>query len=288
MMGPRLYRAVQISAAAGAMAALATGPPLAQGGAPRTTRSSPQPATSSSTTAAAEELVVRALPRPGLRYAGLLGVSCPSPSFCMAVGSFGSGSSMGSFFERFNGRSWRRIEAQRGVNWLAVSCLSDSFCLTVGTAGRGTRILSDRWNGRSWSGTRAFSPPVSAPEPGANPGEGLQSLSCAARNDCWAVGYAYGRTLVEHWNGRSFTRSSAPVRNGNLISVSCSAARDCWAVNAGPDPPAALQRARMADRSPPRKLHRAAILRPGGVVSGARRLLDRRLQQRHRQPARRA
>ncbi|HLI58675.1 MAG TPA: hypothetical protein VKV21_03325 [Solirubrobacteraceae bacterium] len=179
--------------------------------------------------AASEELAVRALPRVGLPYAGLVGVSCPSVSFCMAVGSFGSGHSTGSFFERWNGRSWRRIAVQRRVSWLAVSCLSASFCLTVGTADRGARVIGARWGGRSWSGVGAFSPPAVAPEPGANPGEGLQVLSCATRRDCWAVGYDYGRTLVEHWNGRSWSRSSAPTRNGNLISVSCSSARDCWA-----------------------------------------------------------
>jgi hypothetical protein len=139
--------------------------------------------------AASEELVVRSLPRLGLPYAGLVDVSCSSSSFCMAVGSFGSGFSTGSFFER--------------------------------------------WNGRSWSRVRAFSPPASRPEPGANPGEGLQSLSCVSARDCWAVGYDYGRMLVEHYDGRSFTRSSAPVSNGNLISVSCSSARSCWAINTG-------------------------------------------------------
>ncbi len=178
--------------------------------------------------AAKYELVVRSLPRVGLPHAGLVGVSCPSSSFCMAVGSFGSGFSTGGFFERFNGRSWRRIDVQRGTIWLAVSCLSESFCLAVGTD-PGTRVAAARWNGRGWSAVGAFSPPPSAVEPGANPGEGLQSLSCATRGDCWAVGYAYGKTLVEHWNGRSWSRSTAAVRNGNLISVGCSSAGDCWA-----------------------------------------------------------
>ncbi|MHB1570028.1 MAG: hypothetical protein ACYC0H_12605 [Solirubrobacteraceae bacterium] len=189
--------------------------------------SSPGPGSSSS---ANDELVVRELPRLGLPHAGLVSVSCPSSSFCMAVGSFGAGLSTGSFFERWNGRSWRRTDVQRATNWLAVSCLSESLCMAVGT-GPGARVAGARWNGRAWSRVGAFSPPPSAVQPGANPGEALQSLSCATPRDCWAVGYDYGRTLVEHWTGRSWSRSSAPVRKGSLISVSCASAGDCWAVS---------------------------------------------------------
>lgn len=36
--------------------------------------------------------------------------------------------------------------------------------------------------------------------------------------------------LMEHWNGRSLTRISAPPTRGELGSVSCSSARNCWAV----------------------------------------------------------
>jgi hypothetical protein len=184
-------------------------------------------------TPANDELVGSELPDHGMSDPSLSGVSCVSSSFCVAVGQYGSGFSVGDFVERWNGRSWRLVSRRQfGGNTAlyGVSCLSRSFCLAVGAVS--TDTLGERWNGRSWSKVKTVSPP--------GPGyDILSSVACVRRTDCWAVGATKAAvstrrdTLIEHWNGRAWRRFSAPVANGGLQSVSCSSPSNCWAVGNG-------------------------------------------------------
>src|SRR5207253_10400789 len=76
--------------------------------------------------------------------------------------------------------------------------------------------------------------PNSRPTPTDNFPSGV---TCVSASDCWAVGYynnvsAY-QTLIEHWDGSSWTTVSSPNTNPtqqNLLrSVTCVSASDCWA-----------------------------------------------------------
>jgi|GEM_PF-5691425 len=173
---------------------------------------------------APDELVAGTLAHPGLRGAGLLGVSCATGPLCFAVGAFDGG----SFLERWTGHTWRRMAVHRGAAPLGgISCTSRSFCLIVGTTGKAT--LAEEWNGHSLS----VAPTVSPPGPGTDL---LNSVSCVTARDCWAVGATHAAentpaaALIEHWNGHRFTLASASRHRGYLTSVSCTGARGCWAV----------------------------------------------------------
>jgi hypothetical protein len=69
--------------------------------------------------------------------------------------------------------------------------------------------------GSSWS---IVATPNEAPK--ANQ---LNSVACARRSDCWAVGYSEGappfaQNLAEHWNGRVWSVVAVPVTGPNAFN----------------------------------------------------------------------
>lgn len=66
----------------------------------------------------------------------------------------------------------------------------------------------------------------------------MDGVTCLSASDCWAVGRAdsggVGHTLVEHWDGTSWTAIPSPdvpnTLTNFLSDVSCASANDCWAV----------------------------------------------------------
>jgi hypothetical protein len=96
----------------------------------------------------------------GAVSSSLSGVSCPSSSMCVAVGS--QTTSAGRTFvlaERWNGVSWavQAIPSPRertNPSLSGVSCASANTCLAVGryTNSDGQTVpLAERWNGTSWT-----------------------------------------------------------------------------------------------------------------------------------------
>lgn len=81
---------------------------------------------------------------------------------------------------------------------------------------------------------------VPSPNTSATEGNTLNSVACASPSDCWAVGtyftgtHNYGQTLIEHWDGNSWTIVPSPnatTTNSNVLSaVACASASECWAV----------------------------------------------------------
>lgn len=66
----------------------------------------------------------------------------------------------------------------------------------------------------------------------------LNAITCIAANECWAVGdYSTdvaGQTLVEKWDGASWSivssPNTSPTQSNVLNDVTCASASDCWAV----------------------------------------------------------
>ncbi|HEV2361100.1 MAG TPA: hypothetical protein VGS21_05315 [Acidimicrobiales bacterium] len=124
----------------------------------------------------------------------------------------------------------------------SVSCPATNYCEAVGQTQIGTTLsgLAESWNGATWS---AQAPALPA---GASSFT-LEGVTCAAVNSCIAVGYGvvstHDYTLVETWNGTSWSIQSSPDVAGAaediLSSVSCESATSCLAVGAsvGPTPP---------------------------------------------------
>jgi len=139
---------------------------------------------------------------------GLADVSCPTPSFCVAVGATGPGT-VGSAVV-WNGTSWSssttQIFAQDTYNH--VSCPSASFC--VAGAPDGSALV---WNGTSWSASPAIRWP--------NGADGITDVDCASSAFCMALDEDGD---VRTWNGTTWSLEY-PMDGGQ--SVSCPTVTFC-------------------------------------------------------------
>jgi hypothetical protein len=171
----------------------------------------------------------------------LLGVSCPTASFCVAVGSYQSGFTQAGMAEAWNGSSWTSqsfpVPADSaGWQLTGVSCTSVSFCEAVGGYFDNDTGLNDTfaaaWNGTSWSLQSTINP-----DPSDFEFEQFNTVSCSAATFCvaWASGNSSnpGETLAEQWNGSSWQLQAVPSSSASVNSVSCVSAKFCDAVGQG-------------------------------------------------------
>jgi hypothetical protein len=179
------------------------------------------------------------VPRPAQAGAGLLsGVSCPSATECVAVGTY----HLAALAETWNGRAWtlarppspRGTSSAFGASLSAVSCATAKNCVAVGgyTLRNGDDApLAESRSGRRW---RLATPRAVR----GSSYSGLTSVSCVSAAYCVAAGEyqtAAGYfVLIESWNGSSWTRMPAPDPAGGqysvLSGVSCVSKTRCVAV----------------------------------------------------------
>ena len=105
-----------------------------------------------------------------------------------------------TLIERWDGTSWAIVTspntstAQNNVLF-GVTCESASECWAVGSYYNGGtgQTLIERWDGTSWA-------IVISPNTSTTQNNSLNSVTCVASNDCWAVGsYLVGQTLTERY-----------------------------------------------------------------------------------------
>lgn len=182
---------------------------------------------------------VRTAPFPaGSVQSELSGIWCRSARACVAVGADNSGIAATTLAETWAGSTWSVTPAKNLVEPQAsslsgVSCTTPDHCVAVGNYTNifGTRPLTELWNGKTWSIT-----PV--PSPAGTQAASLAAVSCAAADNCVAVGTSFNGTdnvtLAEAWNGSHWSITSTPnvegAQNSFLSSVSCPAAGHCTAV----------------------------------------------------------
>ena len=148
--------------------------------------------------------------------------------------------------ERWDGHSWSLTttvpaSAGLGAELLGVSCVSPTACVAVGDSAQiGSpdpiklifRSFAERWNGTRWISI--------LPKLGISRGAALTSVSCWTATACTAVGTIGGPQgnplpgggLIASWNGRRWTRITAPTPPGRqivLTSISCTKAGACTA-----------------------------------------------------------
>ncbi len=167
----------------------------------------------------------------------LSGVSCPSDSFCEAVGYYFSGAANQTRVLRWNGTKWAKasspdVSTAEDNVLTAVSCPDTKFCMAVGYYQHGTaqQTLTLRWNGTKWA-------KVSSPDSSAARDNDLAGVSCTSASLCMAVGHyensTTGQTLVLKWNGTKWSKMASPdsgTANDNILSgVSCSTTSFCMA-----------------------------------------------------------
>jgi hypothetical protein len=179
---------------------------------------------------------------PSTGEESLRGVSCTSATFCEAVGvagyvNEGLGFPVG---RRWNGTSWvsanpKQPEGNKLLRLNAVSCASANACEATGVYENASHVdvpLAERWNGIEWQ-------IQSTPTPAGAKLSTLDAVSCPAAESCTAAGHYQNSsgvnvTLVEVWNGSTWTVESTPNPEGAteslLRGISCRSATVCTAV----------------------------------------------------------
>lgn len=178
-------------------------------------------------------------------------LSCPTASFCMAVGSTFTDGRTAPAGEVWNGKRWRVLTVPAGprtrksianhqprdvlnTELLDVSCPSARMCIAVGLSfSRGTDrgfdlTVIERWDGSRW---RLEFP--------ADPRGGLATVSCGSPRLCVATGFdpvghpGYAGSL-QMFSGSRWTIVKLPAIAGadilGLDGVSCSTATHCVGV----------------------------------------------------------
>ncbi|HET7017445.1 MAG TPA: hypothetical protein VFI65_26220 [Streptosporangiaceae bacterium] len=157
----------------------------------------------------------------------LYGVTALSSRDAWAVG----GDNNGEVVMHWNGTRWRLVRtpsAGPGPAGLAtVTALSAREVWAAGTVADGIGLQVIRWDGRTWQ----LMPDRGFP----SFGQGFDAVAATSPDDLWAVGRA-GRftpgTLIMHWNGLSWSRTTSPELNlqGTLMGLSARSPNDVWAV----------------------------------------------------------
>lgn len=166
--------------------------------------------------------------QPGASRSLLHGVSCVSPTFCMAVGNYETGAGWYPLAEVWDGAEWslQAIPNLAGisVNYLYdVSCTSSTACTAGGYTPGGA--FSAHWNGVSWTAQKA--PPGSS---------SFDGVSCTSATSCIAVGHTPSIAGVHaaRWNGAEWQTMVAVNPPGSvraeLTSVACVSTSACVAV----------------------------------------------------------
>jgi hypothetical protein len=175
-----------------------------------------------------------AIPESASSHSVIGGISCPSTTACFAAG-YDSGLGVG-FVESWDGTSWSLDTPEAPGSLDSVSCSSATSCVAVGRNGNSVDSLV--LNDGVWS-------VYDAPSPGWS--NFLYDVSCASPTFCVAAGevemsgLAWADTLIEVWNGSSWSVSPSPnvaagllganfVGGGILMGVSCASTDACVAV----------------------------------------------------------
>lgn len=166
----------------------------------------------------------------------LYGVSCPTVTWCVAVGSYDTRQGVQTTLaETWDGTRWSVVPTPSPGSVLSiltgVACTSPSDCVAVGDTSSSTdqvSTLAEVWDGATWS-------VVHSPDPDVE--NVLSGVSCTSPTACTAVGWFAGQVgptfpLVESWNGAVWSVVTSPVfGSGSMLAgVSCSGPTDCRAV----------------------------------------------------------
>ncbi len=168
------------------------------------------------------------------------GISCASPTSCVAVGDYFNGTANQTLVETFDGSTWSiasspNTSTSQSNVLTGVSCTSPTSCVAVGTSRNGTanQTLVETFDGSTWS-------VASSPNTSTSQLNVLNGVSCTSATSCVAVGDFFNgianQTLVETYNGSSWSITASPSsstsRQNDLNGVSCTSATTCVAVGA--------------------------------------------------------
>src|SRR5271166_1030765 len=144
-----------------------------------------------------------AVASPGTFQSGLNGVSCVSPTLCMAVGFQAydpeytpsqNDQFSQNLVEQWNGTTFSNVTVPDpntidGNQLESVDCFGPTSCVAGGytytDAGADTEDQVLAWNGSSWTNQTT---------PSTSSYDGINSITCLANQQCYAVGYSRAAT----------------------------------------------------------------------------------------------
>jgi hypothetical protein len=168
------------------------------------------------------------LPNVGVQENCLMAVSMPSAGRAWAVGYFVNGKfQQQTLIEHFDGSVWSVVPspspgALENILY-GVAAISDSDVWAVGAQQDSNGLwhtLTERWNGSAWSVVNAF-------DAGVN-GNQFYAVKALASNNVYAVGQQAGagfpsQSLIEHWNGSTWTAVSSPADAASVLPLGVTA-----------------------------------------------------------------
>ncbi len=173
----------------------------------------------------------------------LSAVTAISANNVWAVGYYLNSSNVDeTLIEHWTGTSWSIVSSPNvtgsSTNLLnGVTALNASNIWTVGEYFSSTGLyqtLIEHWNGTSWH----IVPSPNVP----SDNNFLDGVSAASANEVWTVGESFSnftpaKTLIEEWNGTSWSIVPSPNTSSNgssiLFAVAAVSANDVWAVGDG-------------------------------------------------------
>jgi len=186
--------------------------------------------------------IVPAVDPPSAPDPEFIGMSAAAPNDIWAVGTT-NGSDVGqTLAEHWNGVRWIKTasvnpDGASDPTLFAVAAVAPNDVWAAGTTNGGDvgTTLIEHWNGVRWS---VVTPPSTSNA--ADPY--ITGLAALGPNDVWAVGTTSGQaprqTLVEHWNGASWSVVPSANTNdsGRLYQVRALSATNIWAVGSDGSP----------------------------------------------------
>jgi hypothetical protein len=163
------------------------------------------------------------------------GVAATSATNVWAVGSTTAiGGKTHTLAEHWNGKIWKYFYSPTpgGTGkFTGVAATSAGNAWAVGVTGPGSgKPLIEHWNGKSWTQARYPAPA----------GAELDAVTATSASNAWAVGSTRAthggkgqKTLIEHWNGSTWTRVTSPnaADAGSLLQgVTATSPDNAWAV----------------------------------------------------------
>jgi uncharacterized repeat protein (TIGR02543 family) len=170
------------------------------------------------------------------------GVSCVSPTSCVAVGvDYPTASTNQTLVESWDGSTWSIVPSPNPsgatqTELQSIVCFSAASCMAVGSTYNGTisQGLVESWHGSTWSITPS-------PNPAGSTEGYLRELSCASAASCMAIGSSgvvdNNQTLAESWDGSAWSIIPSPTnpsgaQQSDLNAVFCVSAANCMGVGA--------------------------------------------------------
>jgi hypothetical protein len=177
-------------------------------------------------------------PSPGTALDALQDVAAVDANNVWAVGnSTNDNVNSQTLVEHWDGSFWSVVSSpnpgtnSNGLSSIAVVSANNIWAVgSYYNSGVLYRTLIEHWDGSKWSVV-----------PSANPshsGEGLDGIAALAPNNIWAVGFVStstlgNQTLIEHWDGTSWTAEPSPntaLNTNRLFAITAIAPNNIWAV----------------------------------------------------------